>query len=242
MLSHSLVRPVVSFDLDGTLLRMDEQKFMQIYFAGLCASIPEISPDKLIASVWAGTKAMVANDGRKTNREVFADVFSAASGLAYEANEDRFHKYYETDFHRCREACDTGPLARTIVETLRAKGYTVIIATNPIFPKVATYARLRWLGLEPASFPLVTTFETARHSKPNPAYYADILHALNLSPNDCLHIGNDAVEDGAAGQIGITTVIVTDCLLHGEALKVSKLPTATLKEVAEWAHSISSRN
>lgn len=49
-----------------------------------------------------------------------------------------------------------------------------MLATNPIFPKVATESRIRWAGLQPEDFELYTTYEKTCHCKPNPAYYTDI--------------------------------------------------------------------
>ena len=62
------------FDLDGTLLPMDMEKFVKLYFSSLCKRcIPviKIEPDALIKAMWAGTDAMTKNDNSRTNREVF---------------------------------------------------------------------------------------------------------------------------------------------------------------------------
>ena len=42
-------------------------------------------------------------------------------------------------------------LSRTIQE-LKEKGYNIILATNPIFPKVATLNRIKWANLNPNDF------------------------------------------------------------------------------------------
>ena len=55
----------ILFDLDGTLLPMDNNVFVKGYFKELAKKLSPIGlePDKLIETVWAGTKAMVKNDG-----------------------------------------------------------------------------------------------------------------------------------------------------------------------------------
>lgn len=55
-------RPVILFDLDGTLLPMDMKKFEQAYFQGLCRSLPEFQPEELIRLVWSGTGPWCRND------------------------------------------------------------------------------------------------------------------------------------------------------------------------------------
>lgn len=231
-------RPVVLFDLDGTLLPMDYDRFEKAYFRGLCTAVPELQPDKLIAAVWAGTKAMMKNDGSRSNREAFAEVFTAQSGIDYYANEARFLRFYETEFQKCAAVCGITDVSRRLVKTLRNKGYMVAVATNPIFPEIATYSRLRWLGLDPREFPLVTTFENSCFAKPNPDYYRAVCERLGVTPPDCVMVGNDVEEDGCAAALGIEVVLVTDCLLNRKNLPLDGFCTCTLEDVLRWAESL----
>ena len=50
----------VFFDLDGTLLPLDEESFTKIYFSLLCKRMYPLgyNPEKLIDVIWKGTKAM----------------------------------------------------------------------------------------------------------------------------------------------------------------------------------------
>ena len=63
----------VLFDLDGTLLPMDNEYFIQVYFKLLCKKMAAYgyNPDRLVQTVWRGTKAMMKNDGKVTNEELF---------------------------------------------------------------------------------------------------------------------------------------------------------------------------
>lgn len=234
-------RPVVLFDLDGTLLPMQMHDFEKAYFHGLCRTFSEYPPEDLVRWVWAGTKAMAMNDGSRTNRETFADVFTRESGVDYFENEERFLDYYRTVFQECRKICPISDVSRRIVDTLRQKGYTVAIATNPIFPEVATHSRLRWLGLDPASFPLVTTFENSVHAKPNPDYYRDVCRALNVSPEDCVMIGNDVIEDGCAAGLGMSVFLVEDFLYNPKNASTDGFPMGSLQDVLTWAEALPQR-
>jgi FMN phosphatase YigB (HAD superfamily) len=51
---------VVLFDLDGTLLPMDQDVFVQTYFGLLAKNLSNYGyePKKLIESIWLGTKSM----------------------------------------------------------------------------------------------------------------------------------------------------------------------------------------
>ena len=56
----------VLFDLDGTLLPMDQTVFMKAYFGGLARRLAPrgYAHEKLIASIWSGSAAMVKNTGK----------------------------------------------------------------------------------------------------------------------------------------------------------------------------------
>ena len=65
----------ILFDLDGTLLPMNQDEFVTFYMPLLAKKyISEgisFDPKAFIASVWKGYGAMVNNDGSCTNREAF---------------------------------------------------------------------------------------------------------------------------------------------------------------------------
>ena len=144
--STSAARPVVLFDLDGTLLPMDMKAFERAYFGGLCRTLTEYPPEDLGRWVWAGTKAMAMNDGSRPNREAFAEVFTRESGVDYFENEERFLDYYRTVFQQCRDVCPITDVSRRIVETLRQKGYRLWLLSNA--QQVFTAYELRLVGLE----------------------------------------------------------------------------------------------
>lgn len=240
MLLKDIKRPVVLFDLDGTLLPMDYDRFEKTYFAGLSKAAPEVPVRQLIAAIWEGMAAMVANDGTRTNREVFAEVFSARTGLNYFENEARFMAYYRTGFQVCVSCCHLPCASAELVRVLQRKGYLVAVATNPVFPEIATHTRLQWLGLDASEFPLVTTFDNCGFAKPNPAYYEDVCRRLDVSPADCVMIGNDVEEDGAAAVMGMEVILVRDCLLNRKNLPMDNFVSCTMEELKRWANDLPS--
>lgn len=228
----------ILFDLDGTLLPMDTHAFMKIYFGGLQAAMPQHDPDKLIQGVLAGMKAMVKNDGSCSNEKAFVPAFEAASGVDFASNEAAFLHYYHTDFDNVCAACNPTLRSKQLVEMLQDKGYTVAIATNPMFPQIATRRRLAWLGLELEQFPLVTTYEDSHFCKPNPAYYTEVLSRLGVAASDCIMVGNDVAEDGAAAQVGVPVMLVTDELLNPNNLPTDGFWAGTFEEFFAWAQAL----
>ena len=86
----------ILFDLDGTLLPMDQDTFTKAYFKALCKRVAPLGydPDTIIKCIWAGTGAMAKNDGTKTNYQVFWDAFASVIGKDVLSKKDRFDEFY----------------------------------------------------------------------------------------------------------------------------------------------------
>lgn len=208
----------VLFDLDGTLLPMDLDVFMQKYFGLLSKKLAPygFEPEKLIKTVWTGTKAMFKNNGEKTNEEVFWDYFISVYGDMAEKNRHLFDEFYAEDFGKLKSVCGFDPKAAEAVRELKSRGYRVVLATSPFFPSVATEARIRWVGLEPEEFELYTVYENSTACKPNPKYYLDILNKIGCEPNECIMVGNDVGDDMCAKELGMDVFLMPKCLINRE--------------------------
>lgn len=216
----------VLFDLDGTLLPMDQEAFINTYL-GLLANFMapyDYEPRKLVKTIWTGTGAMIANNGEKTNEEVFWDHFREVYGPRVDSDQSLFEEFYATEFGKARTSCGFNPASAELIGWLKTRGVRLILATNPLFPRVATCQRIRWAGLDPADFEIVTTYENASFCKPNPDYYRQLLHNTSLNPENCLMVGNDAREDMAAGTLGMEVFLLTDCLINADGADVSCWP------------------
>ncbi len=227
----------VLFDLDGTLLPMDLEQFTNSYFGLLAkkAAPYGYGPEALVAAVWKGTKAMVKNDGSRPNDQRFWETFAQELGEEVLKLRPVFDGFYANEFHGARAACGENPLAKPAVEGLKAKGFRVVLATNPIFPLVGVRTRLSWVGLEPEDFSYVTTYENSSFCKPNPAYYGEILEKLGLSPRECLMVGNDGEEDAAALEQGVAVYLADDCLLNPKGRDLSGIPQGSFRDFMAFA-------
>lgn len=223
----------ILFDLDGTLAPFAQDEFVHAYFKALVKRLVPLGYDgeKLVAALWKGVDAMVANDGSQTNRQRFWDVFTRELGIQALALESVLDDFYAREFDAVRsvlkEEADRGPLIRS----LREKGYTLVLATNPVFPAVAVETRLRWIGLTAADFDWVTTYEDNRRSKPNPGYYQDILTRIGRRGEECLMIGNHPVDDMAALEAGMSVYLVTDCIENSGGTPVEHYPHGSFQTV-----------
>lgn len=230
----------VLFDLDGTLLPMDQEMFVKYYLGLLSKKLAPLGydPKTLVSGIWAGTGAMVKNDGSCFNEEVFWKKFSSFFDRDVRQDEPVFHHFYENEFSGAKAACSFNPKAAETIHTLKERGLRLVLATNPIFPAVATENRIRWAGLEPSNFELYTTYENSCRCKPNPDYYRDILAQIGVDPTDCLMVGNDALEDTAAEKLGIKVFLLTDCLINRDGRDVSAYPQGSFDELLGYISSL----
>lgn len=228
------------FDLDGTLLPMDQEIFVKSYFSRLAARLSPrgYDPKALIASIWSGTKAMIKNDGSRTNEDAFWDDFATHFGEAARKDEPYFDEFYRTDFQEVRHDCGFDPRAAQVIQKLKAMGFKLALATNPIFPAIATESRMAWAGLDKNDFELYTTYENSRRCKPNPDYYRDILAQLGAAPEECLMVGNDVTEDMVAETLGMKVFLLTDCLINKDGRDLSHYPQGNLDTLLDYIQTL----
>ncbi len=230
----------VLFDLDGTLLPFSEEAFTREYFKGLAAKLGPLGfePEALIKAVWAGTKAMVMNDGAATNDVRFWDTFCELTACDYERTRGLCDDFYTTTFDAVRAVVGPAEYSAKVVRQLRDKGYTVALATNPVFPMVAVRTRLHWIGLELSDFAVVTSYEGCRFCKPNPNYYQGILNQLGAQPQDCLMIGNSVPEDMCFAQMGGRVYLVTDHMENPKGLPFADYPQGSFEALAAYIDAL----
>lgn len=230
----------ILFDLDGTLLPMDQDAFMKLYFGNLAAKLALLGyePGKLIDGIWTGTAAMVKNDGSCSNEEAFWKTFAGLFGEHVRQDEPVFADFYRNEFQQVQAACGFAPQAGAIIRRLKERGFTVVLATNPIFPAIATQSRIRWAGMEPEDFVLYTTYENSCHCKPNPDYYRDVLAALGAEPEECVMVGNDVQEDMVAETLGMKVFLLTDCLIDRVQTDLSRYPHGGFEELSAFLEGI----
>ena len=240
ILEHKMNLKAVFFDLDGTLLPMDQDLFIGAYLGGLVKLLaPKGYDPKAVASaLWASTGAMIKNDGKRKNEEVFWDNFSQILGENIRDEEPLLRDFYANDFQKVRAVCGYTPKAREVVDRLHLAKIPLVLATSPLFPAVATESRIRWAGLVPEDFILYTTYENSSYCKPNPSYYSALLEKLGLRGDECLMVGNDVGEDMIAEKLGMRTFLITDCLINKVNDDISKYRHGGFEELSAYLEEI----
>ena len=226
----------VLFDLDGTLLPLDQDYFIETYLGrlGLYLAQYGYDPKTVVKAIYKSCAEMLKNNGTRSNEQVFWDSFTGIFGEQSRNDAVHFEEFYKTDFENVRAIMGYDERAAKIVSALREQGIITILATSPVFPSVATEARMRWAGLSPDLFDLVTTYENSSYCKPNPDYYLDILRRFDLTPQECIMVGNDVDDDMSAECIGMKVFLLTDRLVNRRSADISAYDQGGFAELIEY--------
>jgi FMN phosphatase YigB (HAD superfamily) len=199
------------FDLDDTLLDTNLEEFVPAYFQAFTQNFEAtILPTLMLRSLVHGTSVMNESaDPTRTLQEVFETDFYANLGIPKEELTAGLEKFYDEVFPSLVMHTRPRPEAVPLIEWAIECGYRVAIATDPLFPRKATYHRLRWAGFDPEQFELVSSFEDFHFTKSYPAYYAEMLGRLGWTDGPVLMIGDNVQRDLLpANQLGLKTFFV----------------------------------
>lgn len=205
----------ILFDLDGTLLPMDIEKFMKLYFYEM-GNVFEgvLEREDLVNKIMAATKTMVLDTSERTNEAVFMEAYEQMIEEDLSFHRERLDQFYSTTYSKVQVSSQVSEPMVEAVGILKEKGYRILCVTNPLFPKGAILDRIRWAGLEPEVFDYITSFEENRYCKPQLKLYEEVLKMNGLKGEDCMMVGNDVQEDMIASQLGMTTYLVEDYMMH----------------------------
>ena len=235
-------KTTVLFDLDGTLIGLDQDEFIRLYFVVLLDKLAALGyePDKMYDALEKSIRATKTNDGTVTNEVRFWQSLDDAVGGLTDTLRDAILSFYTDDFSSILErTCTAYPRTREILNAAKAKGLRLVLATNPLFPAVSTYARIRLGGMTPDDFEYVTAYENSSHCKPNPAYFTELLSKLGISPEECVMIGNDTKDDFAAHALDIPVFILTDGLINQGNVDLKNYPHGSADELIAYINDLS---
>jgi len=233
----------ILFDLDGTLVRFTQDDFIQLYFTELSKVFVKLGLDaeKAVKGVWAGTKAMVLNDGGELNTKRFWDAFSVymdIDGDLLQAAEDACDSFYINEFDSVKSIVKHHDIPAKLARTMADRGYKVILATNPLFPPCAVDTRLGWIGMTKDDFEHITHYENSSYCKPNPDYYKEVFEKIGKSPQQCLMVGNNPAEDMCAAKLGADVFLVTDYMENDSDIDIDAFRNGSIEDLEKYLLSM----
>ena len=233
-------------DLDDTLLNTNMADFVPAYFQALAAHLSRwVKPDVMLPALMSGTQAMLANeDPSKTLQQVFDADFYPRLGIPKQELQQPIEDFYDNAFPLLQNVTSQRAGARELVDWAVSQGYRVAIATDPLLPRKAIHERIRWAGLDPARFDLISSYEAFHFTKSRAAYYAELLGRLGWPDGPVLMVGNDLDRDLACAQeLGLATYQVSGKLLASfnplvETRAARTTGYGSLTDLREWLSTI----
>ena len=209
------MRKAVFFDLDGTLLPLDMDMFIRLYYEaihdnGIMRHIDPVNGQGIFEKA---VYAMITNDGRAANSDVFMAVIDQFSDIGSARLLALMNGFYNDEYKKLRESALRKEHVPEIIGLLKEKGYRLILSTNPLFPAVATNQRVEWAGLNPEDFEYISYYDNSSYCKPQLGYYREILDKIGLKADECYMVGNDVKEDMSAVALGFEGFLLTDHLI-----------------------------
>ncbi len=226
----------IFFDLDGTLLPMNQDEFISNYFKMLTKKLSEhgYEPTEFSRAMWQSITDMITNDGTKTNEEVFWNRMKSYYGEKIIDDKYIFESFYENNFDALRVCTSRDGGAKRVIDLIKKKGARLVLATNPVFPRIATHKRIGWAGLNKDDFEIITTYENSSFCKPNTHYFLDLLERMNLKPEECIMVGNDTSDDTPARTIGMKVFLLTQCLINTKNIDINDYPHGSFDDLCDF--------
>ncbi len=187
----------VLFDLDDTLLILKDSFFSE-YMVLLADTLKSVHQDVFNHAMKQAVTALAVKDlPEKSLKEVFDENFYPAIGATPESLSDILTEFYTHEFRFLQGTAVHNPDAIALMNWTIAKGFDVAIATNPYFPQIATSQRLDWANLSGSdiSYHCVSTYEFFHFTKPNPAYFAEMLGYLGWQKQPAVMLGDSLMND-----------------------------------------------
>lgn len=197
--------------MDGTLLNMGEHAFEKETLKRMNDFFEKKFPGKgkvIVTAVGCGIESMKKNDGKQSNELVYWQAFEQACGYKRAELEPLFLEFYRTDYARIGDDYVPDENMKELVHLLEAKGYQLIVATNPLVPQIANQQRVLWSGTDDVNWLEITSFENYSSAKPNVRFYQEICKRFRLEPQECLMVGNSIRDDGAAQELGMEFYLI----------------------------------
>jgi FMN phosphatase YigB (HAD superfamily) len=226
------------FDLDDTLLDTNMDVFIPAYFQALSKHLfGRVSAEVMLRALVHGMNLMnESDDPTCTLQDVFETDFYSKIGIPKQELLGAIDEFYDTVFPTIGEHTRLRPDAAPLIEWALDCGYRVAIATDPLFPRKATWHRIRWAGLEPEKLELISTFEDFHFTKTHTAYYAEVLGRLGWPDGPVLMVGNDIDRDLlSAHRLGLKTYFIDGESASSPGFEAGR---GTLADLRQWLESV----
>ena len=192
----------VLLDLDDTLVHIDTELFTRRYIdligSFVAARFSTITADQFKKAVISATRQVSRDlDPMRLNQAVINASINAAVSVPTLQLDNAMVEFFDGPYRTLSSLAAPMTGGRQLIDWILAHNIILVIATNPLFPSQATYERMRWAELDPLhrGFALITTANNSHFTKPNIAYYSEILAKIGVDAAQALMVGDSFESD-----------------------------------------------
>ena len=229
----------ILFDLDDTLLYTKMAHFLPAYFKALGEAFIDIATENVLTQQikYAVDKMAMNQHPGKMLRDIFAENFYKPLATTKEDCMEMLSHFYQVEYPKLKQITNQKPEAVELVKWCQSQGMTMAIATNPVFPDAATRQRIDWAGLDIDDFAFYSSYENFHFTKPNLAYYAEVLGHLGWPDGPIVMVGDNITHD----LIPIETMGYPAFWLSSQASNFDR-PCGKLTDVRLWLEKLPHTN
>jgi FMN phosphatase YigB (HAD superfamily) len=181
---------------------------------------------------------MVKNtDPAITLEECFDEYFYPKLGQDKSDLTTMIEDFYWNHFPALKPVTGEILNAANSVKSLFMAGHRLVIATNPLFPKMAIDHRIEWanLGIQLSDYEYVTNFEELHFTKPRPEFIAEIMGKIGWPDEPVVMIGNEWEMDILpAEQLGIPTFFIGSTPPEFIGKTNPQSSSGSMEDVIDW--------
>jgi HAD superfamily hydrolase (TIGR01549 family) len=205
----------VLLDMDNTLLVNPDMTFAKAFLEQFDQHMQQLLQveQASIGFRQAIQRMSQARDGSESNIALILRILCEFTQRDTEAIQAAWEAFYRYKYSILREYISPVAGAYDLIQKLVDERFTVVIATNPIYPETAIKQRMEWANLPTNDnlYALITHAENMHSAKPNPAYFAEILQYIGVEPHEALMVGDSLKSDIIPAQtLGIHTYQIHD--------------------------------
>lgn len=205
---------MILLDLDNTLIDNPDREFASHYLGLLDAHLRNTigysdGKASMRRAMW---HLKNGRDMVRTNADVIIDQFVQDTLCTPDVIQVVLNQFYEQHYPQLESLIKPIKEPNRLLSYLFDSEFSVVLATNPIYPLNAIQQRLVWGGLdvEVSQFAFVTHSENMHSIKPDPAYYAETIARVGVEPDQAIMIGNSETNDIIPAKvIGLSTFHVS---------------------------------
>lgn len=152
-------------------------------------------------------------DSRMTNSQMMVEVLAQETHILSEQIQETLSRFYQNVYPQLKPHIKPNPIARNLIKALLKQNISIIIATQPFYPKEAVLQRLVWGNLSDyiENFALITHSDNMHSTKPAHTYYKEIINITQIDPLGAIMVGDSIENDIVPAQsIGLHTYHITE--------------------------------